>query len=105
MLQEKLAAIYKGYWKHKVLKTTLDMSKRNGFLDVNDYVDQGAGHMAQRAMRTLFQDYGLKVNAGPILEVGASTGRFPREIQKYIPQNVNMVCLEYDVHTVRFFRK
>ena len=104
MLPEKLAAIYKGYWKHRVLTTRLALSRKNGFSDVNDYVDDRADNMAQRAMKTLFQDYGLKVNAGPILEVGSSTGRFTREIQKYIPQNVNMVCLEKDVHRVRFLK-
>ena len=105
MLPEKLAALYKDYWKHRVLKKRLALSRKNGFSDVNDYVDACADNMAQRAMKTLFQDYDLNVNAGPILEVGSSTGRFTREIQKYIPQNVNMVCLENDVHRVRFFKE
>src|SRR3989338_9122061 len=104
MLREKLAAIYKEYTRDKYLKTIVDASKKSG-LDVNDYIEGGADNMAQRAIKKLFQGHCLKLDSGAILEVGAGTGRFTREIKNYIHQNVKIMCLENLAYAVRLFKK
>lgn len=66
-----------------------------GYQDPNDYLEFGNAEMAQNAMRQLFLMMSSGFVRGKILEVGAGTGRFTREIVKYVPEDVQIVSLEY----------
>lgn len=105
MLKRKLKAMYSWYLSRKFLKTALIKAKKRGFSDLNDFVDNCADNLAQKAIEKLFRDYGLKLDSGIILEVGAGWGRFTREINKYIPQNVKILCLERSAPDAHFLKK
>lgn len=105
MLKRKLKAIYNWYLSRKWLKTALIKAKKNGFSDFNDYVEKCADNLAQKATEKLFRDYGLKLDSGIILDVGAGMGRFTREIKKYIPENVKILCLENAAPNANFLKK
>lgn len=105
MLKNGFKKVYNSYNSWKYLRKLLYMSKKNGFMDVNDYIDKCADNMAQKATKRLFQEYNLKLNSGAILEVGAGTGRFTREIKKYVPENVKIKCLEIDIPKFYFLKK
>ncbi len=105
MLREKIAALYKKYFRYRYLRTMIDTAKKAGFKDVNDYIDSCADGMAQRAVKMLFQEHGIKLDCGTILEVGSEVGRFTREIQKYVSPNTQILCLENHGYAVALFKQ
>jgi ubiquinone/menaquinone biosynthesis C-methylase UbiE len=65
-----------------------------GYQDVNDFLEAGADNMARTAMAQLFSHEIVGLPSGRLLEVGARTGRYTREIVKYVPAEVQIVALE-----------
>jgi ubiquinone/menaquinone biosynthesis C-methylase UbiE len=65
-----------------------------GYQDVNDFLEAGADNMARTAMAQLFSHDIVGLRSGKLLEVGARTGRYTREIVKYVPAAVQIVALE-----------
>ena len=65
-----------------------------GYQDVNDFLEFSAGNMARTAMAELFSHDIIGLRSGKLLEVGARTGRYTREIVKYVPGEVQIVALE-----------
>lgn len=104
MLREKIAAVYKKYFRYRYLKTMIDIAKKEGFAHVNDYIDSCADGMAKRAVKILFEEHGLKLKQGAILEVGSEVGRFTREIQKYISSDTKITCLENHGYAVKLLK-
>lgn len=76
--------------------------KKSSFSDINDYMESCHDHMALNAMRKLFSHDVLRIQSGRILEVGPGTGRYTREIAKYVPNNVEIIPLEMDRNSFRF---
>ena len=95
-------AIYIGW---RLLEKWKSMAKKRGYSDINDLIDKGADNMIQRAIKKLFEGYYVKLESGTILDVGAGTGRVAREINKYIPRSVKILCLEIDVSLFHFLKK
>lgn len=65
-----------------------------GYQDVNDFLESRADNMARTAMAQLFSYDIVGLRSGKLLEVGARTGRYTREIVKYVPGEVQIVTLE-----------
>jgi len=61
--------------------------------------------MASNAMRELFSHDVLRIQSGRILEIGPGTGRYTREIVKYVPNNVEVIPLEMDDDCFQFLSK
>jgi ubiquinone/menaquinone biosynthesis C-methylase UbiE len=69
-------------------------ASKAGYQDVNDFIEFGADNMARNAMAQLFSHDIVGLRSGKLLEVGARTGRYTREIVKYVPDEVQIVALE-----------
>lgn len=73
--------------------------------DVNDRLEKGDDRMAYNAMKRLFSLPEMSFSKGRILEVGAGTGRFTREILKYVDDNTELVALEMNKKPYKYLLK
>ncbi len=98
-IKEQLSYMYRTKYPAKIM---VKDSLIAGFTDVNDFIEYGKEGMAKNAMQKLFSYDYIARSSGSILEVGSGTGRFTREILKYVSSKVAVVCLEYSADYCRF---
>ena len=80
-------------------------SRKAGFKDVNDWLEDGCNHMTEKSTEKLFSYDFMQLKKGKLLEVGSGTGRFTREIIKYLPKSVKVHAFEYSHDYCSFLAK
>jgi ubiquinone/menaquinone biosynthesis C-methylase UbiE len=99
----------KGIWRYIPNKYVLE-SLQMGIPDTNDYLET-PHHHAENSTKMLFEnlpaDIFQQTERFPlnVLEVGAGTGRFSREVVKYLPTNTRLLCLEYNRPSYEYLKQ